>query len=100
LRNKNNIKGRQRVLSSRSEEYQLEETKNTKQSNGHSISMYPFNRLQLVIFVSIGIENYEKDKKGYPYILCIMWIFKVVTLGCIHLKTKVYWILHQQLKSF
>ena len=59
-------------LASRSEEQQLKETKNTKQSQGHIVSYNPFNRLQLDIFV---LKKYESSNKGYGYILCIMDIF-------------------------
>ena len=38
-------------LSSRTEEQQLKENRNTKQSQGHIVSYNPFNRLQLDIFV-------------------------------------------------
>ena len=40
-------------LSSRTEEQQLKENRNTKQSHGHLVSYNPFNRLQLDIFVII-----------------------------------------------
>ena len=59
-------------LSGRSEEQQLKETKQTKQSNGHIVSYNPFNRLQLDIFV---LKKYESSNKGYGYILCIMDVF-------------------------
>jgi hypothetical protein len=38
-------------LSSRTEEQQLKESRNTKQSHGHIVSYNPFNKLQLDIFV-------------------------------------------------
>ena len=59
-------------LSSRTEEQQLKETKDTKQSQGHIVSYNPFNKLQLDIFV---LKKYEGSNKGYGYILCIMDIF-------------------------
>ena len=43
-------------LSSRTEEQQLKETKDTKQSQGHIVSYNPFNKLQLDIFV---LKKYE-----------------------------------------
>ena len=45
------LKDIKEFLSSRNEEQQLKETKQTKQSNGHIVSYNPFNRLQLDIFV-------------------------------------------------
>ncbi len=59
-------------LAGRTEEQQLKETRNTKQSNGHIVSYNPFNRLQLDIFV---LQKYEKSNNGYSYILCIMDVF-------------------------
>ncbi len=58
-------------LSSRTEEEQLKESRNTKQSHGHIVSYNPFNRLQLDIFVL----KYEGSNNGYGYILCIIDIF-------------------------
>ena len=51
------LKDIKEFLSSRSEEQQLKETKQTKQSNGHIVSYNPFNRLQLDIFV---LKKYNK----------------------------------------
>ena len=59
-------------LSGRTEEQQLKENRNTKQSQGHIVSYNPFNRLQLDIFV---LKKYESSNNGYGYILCIMDIF-------------------------
>jgi len=59
-------------LSSRTEEQQLKESRNTKQSHGHLVSYNPFNRLQLDIFV---LKKYESSNNGYGYILCIIDIF-------------------------
>ena len=56
-------------LSSRTEEQQLKESRNTKQSHGHIVSYNPFNRLQLDIFV---LKKYESSNNGYAHILCIM----------------------------
>jgi hypothetical protein len=56
-------------LSSRTEEQQLKESRNTKQSHGHIVSYNPFNKLQLDIFV---LKKYESNNKGYGYILCII----------------------------
>ena len=71
-------------LAGREEEQQLKETKQTKQSNGHIISLNPFNRLQLDIFV---LQKYESSNKGYSYILCIMDIFSRKAF-CYPMKTK------------
>jgi hypothetical protein len=59
-------------LSSRTEEQQLKENRNTKQSHGHIVSYNPFNKLQLDIFV---LKKYENSNNGYGYILCIIDIF-------------------------
>jgi hypothetical protein len=48
---KTTLKDIKEVLSSRSEEQQLKETRHTKQSQGHIVSYNPFNRLQLDLFV-------------------------------------------------
>jgi hypothetical protein len=53
-------------LSSRTEEQQSKESRNTKQSHGHIVSYNPFNRLQLDIFV---LKKYESSNNGYGYIL-------------------------------
>jgi hypothetical protein len=66
------LKDVEAFISSRTEEQQLKESKNTKQSYGHIVSYNPFNRLQLDIFV---LEKYEYYNKGYGYILCIIDIF-------------------------
>ena len=66
------LKDVKEFIASRSEEQQLKETKDTKQSHGHIVSYNPFNRLQLDIFV---LKKYESSNKGYGYILCIMDIF-------------------------
>ncbi len=66
------MKDVQEFISSRTEEQQLKESKNTKQSNGHIVSYSPFNRLQLDIFV---LKKYESYNKGYGYILCIIDVF-------------------------
>jgi hypothetical protein len=66
------LKDVKEFIASRSEEQQLKETKDTKQSHGHIVSYNPFNRLQLDIFV---LKKYENSNKGYGYILCIMDIF-------------------------
>ena len=62
-------------LSGRTEEQQLKESRNTKQSQGHIVSYNPFNRLQLDIFV---LKKYESSNNGYGYILCIMDIFRLI----------------------
>ena len=54
----------------RTEEQQLKESRDTKQSHGHIVSYNPFNILQLDIFV---FKNYESS--NYGYILCIIDIF-------------------------
>ncbi len=59
-------------LACRVEEQQLKETKHTKHSQGYIISLNPFNKLQLDIFV---LQKYESSNQGYVYILCIMDIF-------------------------
>ncbi len=59
-------------LSSRTEEQQLKESRNTKQSHGHVVSYNPFNRLQFDIF---ELKKYESYNNGYGYILCIVDIF-------------------------
>ena len=71
-------------IASRSEEQQLKESKDTKQSQGHIVSYNPFNRLQLDIFV---LKKYESSNKGYGYILCIMDIFSRKAF-CYAIKTK------------
>ena len=59
-------------IAGRTEEQQLKETNHIKQNEGHIISLNPFNRLQLDIFV---LQKYETSNNGYAYILCIMDIF-------------------------
>ena len=59
-------------IAGRTEEQQLKETKHRKQNEGHIISLNPFNRLQLDIFV---LQKYESSNNGYAYILCIIDIF-------------------------
>ena len=78
------LKDIKEFIASRSEEQQLKETKNTKQSQGHIVSYNPFNRLQLDIFV---LQKYESSNKGYGYILCIMDIFSRKA-WCYPMKTK------------
>ena len=63
------LKDVKEFIASRSEEQQLKETKNTKQSQGHIVSYNPFNRLQLDIFV---LKKYESSNNGYGYILKII----------------------------
>jgi hypothetical protein len=59
-------------LQDRTEEQQLREGKNRKESHGHIVSMSPFNRIQLDIFVMI---KFEKKNRGYAYILAIVDVF-------------------------
>ena len=59
------IKDINNFLQDRTEEQQLHEGKNRKESHGHLISMSPFNRIQLDIFVMI---KFEKKNRGYAYI--------------------------------
>ncbi len=55
------LKDVQELISSRTEEQQLNESKHTKQSNGHIVSYNAFNRLQLDIFV---LKNMNIILKG------------------------------------
>ena len=71
-------------LSGRTEEQQLKESRNTKQSHGHIVSYNPFNRLQLDIFV---LKKYEGSNNGYGYILCIIDIFSR-KVWCYPMKSK------------
>jgi hypothetical protein len=71
-------------LASRTEEQQLKESRNTKQSLGYIVSYNPFNRLQLDIFV---LKKYESYKNGYGYILCIIDIFSR-KVWCYPMKSK------------
>ena len=71
-------------LASRTEEQQLKESRNTKQSHGHIVSYNPFNRLQLDIFV---LKKYESSNNGYGYILCIIDIFSR-KVWCYPMKSK------------
>jgi hypothetical protein len=59
-------------LQDRTEEQQLKETKDRKESHGHIVSMSPFNKIQLHIFLMI---KFEKKNKGYAYILAIVDVF-------------------------
>jgi len=59
-------------LQDRTEEQQLHETKDRKESHGHIVSMSPFNRIQLDIFVMI---KFEKKNKGHAYILTVVDVF-------------------------
>ena len=71
-------------LSGRTEEQQLKESRNTKQSHGHIVSYNPFNRLQLDLFV---LKLYESSNNGYGYILCIIDIFSR-KVWCYPMKSK------------
>jgi hypothetical protein len=59
-------------LQDRTEEQQLKENKNRKESMGHIVSYSPFSRLQLDIYVMI---KYEKKNNGYAYMMAIMDVF-------------------------
>ena len=59
-------------LQDRTEEQQLHESKDRKENHGHIVSMSPFNRIQLDIFVMI---KFEKKNKGHAYILTIVDVF-------------------------
>jgi len=59
-------------LQDRTEVQQLHESKDRKESHGHIVSMSPFNRVQMDIFVMI---KFEKKNKGYAYILAIVDVF-------------------------
>jgi hypothetical protein len=59
-------------LQDRTEEQQLKEGKNRKESMGHIVSFSPFSRLQLDIYVMI---KYEKKNSGYAYMMAIMDVF-------------------------
>ena len=66
-------------LSSRTEEQQLKESRNTKQSHGHIVSYNPFNRLQLDIFV---LKNKKVIITGMV-IYYVSLIYLVVKFGYI-----------------
>ena len=66
------IKDINNFLQDRTEEQQLHEGKSRKESHGQIISMSPFNRIQLDIFVMI---KFEKKNRGYAYILAIVDVF-------------------------
>ena len=55
-----------------------------KNDLGHLISFYQFSLMQMDIFV---LKKYEKNNKGYGYILCLLDIFSRYTL-CYPLKNK------------
>ena len=61
------------VFSSRTEEQQLKESRNTKQSHGHIVSYNPFNRLQPDIFV---LQN-MRVLIMVMVIYCVLWIYSV-----------------------
>ena len=66
-------------LSSRTEEQQLKESRNTKQSHGHIVSYNPFNRLQLDIFVLKKMRVLIMVMVIY----CVLLISSVVKSGVI-----------------
>ncbi len=66
-------------LESRTEEQQLKESRNTKQSQGYIVSYNPFNRLQLDIFV---LKN-MRVLIMVMVIYYVSWISSVVKSGVI-----------------